>query len=143
MRSTATAPQPSLPAPAAPLGWRAASWYFTRHYLEMLAAMVVGMVGLGWLEGFLPLDLMARVDVGALVMATNMSVGMSAWMRFRNRSWRGAGAMSATMYLPFLVLLVPFWAGGIPASAVLPWGHVLMLPAMGLAMLVLPGEHAH
>ena len=140
MSSTTTSP---VPAPAPARRRAAASWHFARHYLEMLVAMAVGMVGFGWLEGFLPFDLMARVDLGALVMATNMSVGMSAWMRFRSGSWRGTGVMSATMYLPFLALLVPYWAGGIPAGAVLPWGHVLMLPAMGLAMLVLPAEHPH
>jgi hypothetical protein len=50
--------------------------------------------------------------------------------------------MSAVMHLPFLALLVPYWAGGVTGGAVLLWGHVLMLPAMALAMLARPREHA-
>ena len=49
-------------------------------------------------------------------MATNMAVGMGAWMRFRGHSWRGIAEMSASMYVPFAVLLVPFWAGAIGAG---------------------------
>ena len=69
-------------------------------------------------------------DVGVLVMATNMAIGMGAWMRFRGHSWRGIAEMSAAMYVPFVVLLVPFWAGAIGEHTLMTWGHVLMLPAM-------------
>jgi hypothetical protein len=55
--------------------------------------------------------------------------------------------MTAAMYAPFLILLVPWWAGLLPGEAVLLGGHVLMLPAMVLAMLHRRGEytgdHAH
>ena len=51
-----------------------------------------------------------------LVMATNMAIGMGAWMRFRRHSWLAIAEMSAAMYLPFLVLLVPFWAGAISGT---------------------------
>jgi hypothetical protein len=44
--------------------------------------------------------------------------------------------MSAAMYLPFVLLLVPFWADAITGGALLTWGHVLMLPAMAAAMLL-------
>ncbi len=88
-------------------------WHFVRHYLEMVVAMLVGMFALGPLEDAVWPALFARTDVGVLVMATNMSIGMGAWMRFRGHSWRGIAEMSAAMYLPFVVLLLPYWGGAI------------------------------
>jgi hypothetical protein len=117
--------------------------HFVRHYLEMVVAMLVGMVVLGPVEGLVWPDLTARADVGVLVMATNMAIGMGVWMRYRGHSWRGTAEMSASMYAPFLVLLVPFWAGAIGEHALMTWGHLLMLPAMAAAMLLRPAEYAH
>jgi hypothetical protein len=117
--------------------------HFVRHYLEMVVAMLAGMVLLGPLEGAVWPALTARPDVGVLVMATNMSIGMAAWMRFRRHSWRAIAEMSAAMYVPFAVLLVPFWAGAIGEHALMTWGHVLMLPAMALVMLLRPHEYTH
>jgi hypothetical protein len=118
-------------------------WHFTRHYLEMVMAMLVGMVALGPLEHLVWPALTARPDVGVMVMATNMSIGMGGWMRFRGHSWRGIAEMSASMYLPFVVLLVPFWAGAIGEGALMTWGHLLMLPAMALVMVLRPAEYIH
>src|SRR3712207_9047043 len=109
-------------------------WHIARHYLEMVVAMVVGMVVLGPLEALLWSGVDDRVDVHAVVMATNMAVAMAAWMRFRGHSWPAITEMSAAMYLPFAVLLVPYWAGAVSGSVVFTAGHVLMLPAMALAM---------
>ena len=117
--------------------------HFVRHYLEMVGAMLAGMFVLGPLEGLVWPALTARPDVGVLVMATNMSIGMGAWMRFRGHSWRGIAEMSGSMYAPFAVLLVPFWAGVIGEQTLMNWGHVLMLPAMALVMLLRPEEYAH
>jgi hypothetical protein len=118
-------------------------WHFARHYLEMVVAMLVGMFTLGPLEGFVWPALTARPDVGVMVMATNMSIGMGAWMRFRGHSWRGIAEMSAAMYLPFAALLVPLWVGWIGGHTMMTWGHLAMLPAMALAMLLRPAEYAH
>ncbi len=120
-----------------------AAWHFTRHYLEMVVAMLVGMIVLGPAEDLVWPALTARADVGVMVMATNMAVGMGAWMRFRGHSWRGIAEMSASMYVPFAVLLLPFWAGAIGEGALMTWGHILMLPAMALVMLLRPAEYAH
>ena len=117
--------------------------HFVRHYLEMVVAMLAGMLVLGPVEGLVWPALTARPDVGVMVMATNMSIGMAAWMRFRGHTWRGIAEMSASMYLPFAVLLVPFWAGAIGDGALMTWGHLLMLPAMALVMLLRPSEYAH
>jgi flagellar biosynthetic protein FliP len=118
-------------------------WHFVRHYLEMVVAMLAGMLVLGPLEGLVWPALTARPDVGVMVMATNMAIGMGAWMRFRGHSWRGIAEMSASMYVPFAVLLVPFWAGAIGEHTMMTWGHLLMLLAMALVMLLRPSEYAH
>jgi hypothetical protein len=117
--------------------------HFVRHYAEMVVAMFVGMLVLGPVEDLVWPALTARADVGVMVMATNMAIGMGAWMRFRGHSWRGVAEMSASMYAPFLVLLVPFWAGGIGEHAMMMWGHVLMFPAMAAVILLRPDEYSH
>jgi hypothetical protein len=119
------------------------TWHLVRHYLEMVVAMVVGMVVLGPLEALLWPALDDRVDVHAMVMATNMAVAMAAWMRFRGHSWASIAEMSAAMYVPFAVLLVPYWAGAVSGSFLFTAGHVLMLPAMALAMWWRLDEYRH
>lgn len=68
-------------------------------------------------------------------MATNMTVGMTVGMKHRGHGWAATGEMAAAMYLPLLVLLVPFWTGLISDGAFLGATHVLMLPAMFVTML--------
>jgi flagellar biosynthetic protein FliP len=113
------------------------------HYLEMVVAMVVGMVALGPVWNAAWPGLSGHVAVESLVMATDMAIGMGAWMRFRGHSWSAIGVMSAAMYVPFLVLLVPFWAGAIGAGTLMTAGHLFMLPAMALAMLWRRQEYLH
>jgi hypothetical protein len=121
---------------------------FAVHFGEMVVAMAVGMVvghpvwmflldgsGAGWL--------MSNPYTGALIMATNMTVAMSAWMKFRGHRWRPIAEMGAAMYLPFLLLFVPLALGLIDDGALMLWGHVLMLPAMAAVMLLRPHEYAH
>ena len=112
------------------------------HYLEMVVAMIVGMVVLDPVWSLLWPGWTAVLAIHVLVMATNMAIGMGAWMRVRGHSWRGVAEMSASMYLPFIALLVPFWAGALGRDAVMTWGHVLMFPAMALVMVLRPHEHA-
>jgi hypothetical protein len=112
--------------------WR----HFVRHFVEMVAAMAVGMVGVGLaVKPLLGLsDVFQRADLSVLVMATNMAIGMSVWMRYRRHSWASIAEMDAAMYVPFAVLLVPFWAGLLPGGMLMIGGHVLMLPAMVAVM---------
>jgi hypothetical protein len=121
---------------------------FTLHFLEMIVAMAVGMVALPpvWtlvLDAVGAPGLMHNPYTGALIMATNMTVAMSAWMKVRGHRWRPIAEMGAAMYLPFLVLFVPLALGLIGESALMLWGHVLMLLAMAAAMLLRPHEYAH
>ncbi|MQA01710.1 MAG: hypothetical protein GEV07_02895 [Streptosporangiales bacterium] len=119
---------------------------FLWHYVEMVIAMAVGMLLLGpvWdTAGFLlgGERLLARPDAAALVMAADMTIGMAVWMRYRRHGWRGIAEMGAAMFLPFVVLLVPCWAGVVSGEALLMGGHMLMLPAMAVAMLLRRGEY--
>jgi flagellar biosynthetic protein FliP len=116
--------------------------HLVRHYLEMVVAMLAGMVVLGPVHGYLWPGLDDRADVAALVMATDMAIGMAAWMRFRGHSWPPIAEMSAAMYVPFALLLVPYWLGAVSGDLLMTAGHVLMLPAMALAMWWRVDEYA-
>jgi hypothetical protein len=107
---------------------------FARHYIEMLVAMAVGMAVLGAvLRAFVTFD---QPELSALVMATNMSIGMAVWMHYKGHSWRSILEMSAAMYIPYVLLLPPLWFGVLPEHGLHVGGHLLMLPAMAIAMLL-------
>lgn len=108
---------------------------FAQHALEMVIAMVVGMIVLEPVWSLAWPGLSENTSAHALVMATNMSLGMAAWMRIRGHGLAAIAEMSAAMYLPFLVLLPFHWAGALPAMALMTAGHALMVPAMLVAML--------
>lgn len=117
-----------------------------RHYLEMVAAMVVGMVVLGpvWRLGLNAAGagaLLDRPELAALVMATNMTVAMTAWMRYRGHRWAATAEMAAAMYVPFVVLFVPLWLGLLSPAGLVVLGHVLMLAGMAAVMLRRPAEY--
>jgi len=111
---------------------------FALHYLEMVVAMVVGMVVLEPVWSFLWPGLSDVVTAHVLVMATDMALGMALWMRLmksRRHGWAGIAEMSAAMYVPFVVLLPFYWTGVLSEMTLMTAGHVLMLPAMLVAML--------
>lgn len=121
---------------------------FVRHFVEMLLAMVVGMVALlplwelatggrpdaSWVHG---------TEVESLVMATAMALPMAAWMRFRGHRAAPIGEMSLAMYAGFVVLFPFLWIGVLDAGGVMMIGHVLMLVFMLVAMLARYGEYSH
>ncbi|MFE9202245.1 hypothetical protein [Micromonospora sp. NPDC007230] len=115
-----------------------------RHLAEMVAAMLAGMLLLDpvWRAGAAVLggaDVLARTDVAALVMATDMALGMAAWMWHRGHRRVAVVEMVAAMYVPFLLLLPPWWAGLVGDHGLTLGGHLLMLPAMVLVAL----RHRH
>jgi flagellar biosynthetic protein FliP len=116
---------------------------FAGHFVEMIVAMFAGMLALGplWLLAWPGLT--DRPAAGALVMATNMTAGMALWMAIRRHSWPRIAEMSAAMYLPFVLLLVPYWLGAISGGALMAAGHVLMFPLMLAAMLWRRGDYWH
>ena len=119
------------------------AWYLVRHYVEMVVAMLIGMVLLGLLQQLAWPSLNYHSAVGVLVMATDMAIGMGAWMRVRGHSWRGIAEMSASMFAPFIALLIPYWTGAVSGAELMAWGHLLMFPAMALVMYLRPAEYLH
>jgi hypothetical protein len=120
---------------------------FVRHYLEMVVAMFGGMLIFGGLVSlFCALTdhqgLLDHPGASAPIMATNMTIGMTLWMRYRGHGWAAIAEMAAAMYVPLALLLVPFWAGVLPGGALLGAVHVMMLPAMFLVMLRRRGEYS-
>jgi hypothetical protein len=115
-------------------------WHLLRHYLEMVAAMLVGMAVLGpVVDGVLGLagvELPAdRPELIALAMALDMSVGMVVWMRHRGHGWWSTLEMAGAMCAPAVVLLPPLWLGLVSGDSLLVVQHVAMLPVMALVML--------
>ncbi len=116
---------------------------FTLHFAEMIVSMLVGMIALAPVWRLAAPDLPARADVEAVVMATNMARGMALWMAVRRHPWPRIAEMSAVMYVPFAVMLVPFWLGWVSGHAVMMAGHILMVPLMLAAMLWRRAEYSH
>jgi hypothetical protein len=126
-------------------------WQFFRHYLEMVAAMIVGMVVVGGaVRGVLALaglEFPAQYpELTALEMAFDMSVGMVAWMRYRGHGWAPTLEMAGVMFAPAVALFPLLWAGVIAGDSLILLEHVAMLPLMYLVMLRRRNEyggHAH
>jgi hypothetical protein len=114
---------------------------FALHYGEMVIAMIVGMVALAPLWHSAWPGYADRPDTMALAMATDMTVAMAGWMAVRGHGRRGIALMSGAMCVPFAVLALPYWAGVMPGSWLVPLGHVIMLPLMAVAMLLPSGHH--
>lgn len=89
---------------------RARISHFWRHFLEMFAAMWVGMVtGVAvyvLVTGFPSYQqaLLHQPVEALLVMAFSMTVPMVGWMLVRGHGWRNSAEMSAAMLVP----AVPF-----------------------------------
>ncbi|WP_336214557.1 DJ-1/PfpI family protein [Nonomuraea sp. LPB2021202275-12-8] len=107
---------------------------FLWHYVEMVIAMMLGMLLLDPLWGAV-LPEVTRIDVDTLIMAGDMTIGMAVWMRVRRHAWARIAEMSLAMFVPFLILLVPYWFGVLPGHLVMSVGHALMFVCMALAML--------
>lgn len=112
---------------------------FARHYLEMVAAMVVGMMSLFPLwtvfVARLGASWLATTEVEALAMATAMAVPMAAWMVVRGHGAAAAVEMSLAMYAGFVALFPLLWSDVIDRAALLALGHVAMLLLMALVMV--------
>jgi len=126
--------------------------HFVRHYLEMVAAMFLGMLVLGMPAGWalravgssmseLTSDAPSLMLLG---MAVTMTVPMVAWMRYRGHGWRANAEMSASMFLPTFAVIALLGAGLITEiGTLMVVEHVAMLLAMLAAMLLRPAEYGH
>ncbi len=125
---------------------------FVRHYAEMVIAMIAGMVVLGGLASLLlqavgsSTDALERDAPAAVLlgMGFNMTVPMVAWMRYRGHGWPASAEMAASMILPSLGVVGLLAAGALDdLGALLTIQHVVMLPAMLVAMLLRRDEYSH
>jgi hypothetical protein len=118
---------------------------FTRHYAEMLAAMLVGMTVLGMptdmaLSG-LGVELADEAPAALLLgMGVTMTAPMVAWMRFRGHGWPASNEMAAAMMIPTVGVIALLAAGLVEETGtLLVIEHVVMLLAM-LAVMLLRGD---
>jgi len=88
---------------------------FWRHFLQMLAAMFVGMIGTGAI--FLSIVGLKSWDAvttqyptqALLAMAVGMTAPMAAWMLYRRMGWKNTYEMVAAMVLPVIPFLLLVW----------------------------------
>jgi hypothetical protein len=128
-----------------------ATWRFVRHYLEMVAAMFLGMAVLG-IPAVAALGAVGvssselESDAPALLlfgMALTMTVPMVAWMRYRGHGWPASGEMVAAMMIPTFGVIALLGSGIVDdVHALLMAEHVVMLPAMLVAMLLRRDEYS-
>ncbi len=154
---TATKPDPAVsivaerPARTAiPAERTAGTRHFVRHFGEMFLAMMVGMMALGATDRGILSAAGTSVEhvrnsapeVFALVMALNMTIGMTVWMRHRGHSWAMCAEMGAAMFAPAILAIVLFRTGVVDGPSA---GGVLMgamIPAMIAAMLLRRTEYS-
>ena len=123
---------------------------FLRHYLEMVAAMYVGMLGLGAVFALVLATAgttveSARYDIPvlfALVMCFNMTLPMAGWMRHRGHAWNRVTEMAGAMVAPAIVAIGLFAAGVIAAGPVCPIECMGSLVTMLAVMLFRAEEYA-
>jgi len=116
---------------------------FVLHALEMVVAMVVGMMLLAVVWEMLWPGLPDRPAADALVMGVDMAAGMAAWMWLRGHGGRLVVEMSVAMVAPFAVALIPYGLGLISGDGVMVLGHIGMVVAMFGAMVLRFDAYGH
>jgi hypothetical protein len=124
-----------------------ARWRFARHYLEMVAAMVAGMIVLGGMSravltpAGIEFSAARHPELTSLEMAFDMTAGMVVWMRHRGHAWASTLEMAGVMFFPALALFPPLWLGVVTADSLPMLEHLVMLPLMLAVMLRRRGEY--
>ena len=130
----------------------ASTRHFARHYVEMLVAMFAGMVVLGapallalGVAGVSSAELRSDAPAALLLgMGITMTVPMVAWMRHRGHGWRPSNEMGASMMIPTIGVVGLLGAGLLTdVGTLLMIEHVVMFPAMLVAMLLRRDEYSH
>jgi hypothetical protein len=124
--------------------------HFFRHFGEMYLAMLVGMMVLAGLDAAsfaaagtsIPDVKDSAPEVWGLLMALNMTVGMTVWMRHRRHSWAMCAEMAGAMFVPAVVAIVLFWCAVIHGKAIGGVEMAAMLPAMIAVMLLRRREYS-
>jgi hypothetical protein len=128
----------------------AGAGHFARHFGEMFLAMMVGMMALAAVDAAvfaaagtsIPDVKDAAPEVWGLLMAFNMTVGMTVWMRHRRHSWPMCAEMAGAMFLPAVAGIVLFWCAVIHGEAIGGVTMAGMVPAMIGVMLLRRTEYS-
>jgi hypothetical protein len=119
---------------------------FARHYVEMVAVMLVGMGVLvmpaRWAWAAAGLD--TSETAGMLIrMGVAMTLPMLPWMRWRGHGWRPTLEMVGAMVVPTVAAVALLAAGAVTGVGVLmTLEHVAMLLAMLAVMAARPEEYS-
>lgn len=127
---------------SAPVNLRRRWLRFSGHFGLMLAAMYLGMLTL-----YPAYEVMAdragypnptsELPIrSALVMALAMTLPMAGLMVHHRHGWRPITEMAAAMTLPTLAATGLCLFGVVPAGSVMSLGHLMMIPAMLVVMLL-------
>jgi hypothetical protein len=120
---------------------------FTRHYIEMIIAMFLGM-GVLYVPAVIALGAFGfeSTDAPALALALMgiaMTVPMVAWMRHRKHGWAASSEMAASMLVPTAGVIVLLAAGAVTDfGTLMTLEHVVMFPSMLFVMLLRYDEYA-
>jgi hypothetical protein len=124
--------------------------HFFRHFGEMFLAMMIGMMALAALDAAIfaaagtsiPDVKDSAPEAWGLLMAFNMTVGMTVWMRHRRHSWAMCAEMAGAMFVPAVAAIVLFWCAVIHGRAIGGVAMAAMVPAMIGVMLLRRTEYS-
>jgi hypothetical protein len=111
---------------------------FWRHFLQMLAVMMAGMlVGGAILLSVVGLKTWDEVTTqygtqALIVMAVSMTVPMAAWMLYRGMGWKNTYEMAAVMAIPVIPFLCLVWFGVTPSAQCGPYCAVTVVAMLAL-----------
>lgn len=113
--------------------------HLRRHFLEMLAVMVVGMIASAAI--FLTAVQMTWDEAttrhpmaSLLVIAAGMSVPMAAWMLHRGMGRKNSAEMAAVMVIPVIPFLCLVWFNVTKSALCGPYCVVTIIAMLGLML---------
>lgn len=121
---------------------------FGWHVVVMVALMYAGMIVLAPVYEWIAAGLGSAEPwtqwpvASAFVMDATMTVPMVPFMRRHGHSWTRVAEMGGAMVLPTVVAVALEGTGVVSAGSVMSIGHLAMVPAMVVAMLVRYREYA-
>jgi hypothetical protein len=111
---------------------------FWPHFLQMLAAMMIGMIVAGAIFlSVVGLKTWGEVTIqypsqALLAMAAGMTIPMVGWMAYRGMGWRHSAEMAVAMVLPVLPFLCLVWLDVTKSALCGPYCMVTVAAMLGL-----------
>jgi hypothetical protein len=113
---------------------------FWRHFLQMLAVMMVGMIAAGaallTMVGLKTWDeVTTQYGTQALIgMAIGMTAPMVAWMLYGGMGWKNTYEMAAAMAIPVIPFLCLLWFGATESAQCGAYCGVTILAMLALML---------